>query len=109
MSNAIFQEIHDVIKNEGKQYVKKVRGVIQFKIKGGDDWVVDLKNGNGSVYKGTAKNRADMTLTVSSGDFVKMSSGSLNAQQAFMQGKIKIKGNMGLAMKLGEIMKAVGR
>lgn len=80
--------------------------MIQFNIKGSDDWVVDLKNGNGSVYKGKAKKKADMTMTVSSDDFVKMSTGSLNAQQAFMQGKIKIKGNMGLAMKLGSVLNA---
>ena len=84
----------------------EVKGVIQFVIKGSDNWVVDLKNGSGSVYKGKAKPKADMTMTVSADDFVKMSTGSLNAQQAFMQGKIKIKGNMGLAMKLGSVLNA---
>ena len=34
-------------------------------------------------------------------------SGKLNGQQAFMSGKLKIKGNMGLAMKMDAIVKAM--
>jgi sterol carrier protein 2 len=35
-------------------------------------------------------------------DLMDLMSGSLNAQKAFFQGKLKIKGNMALAMKLRE-------
>jgi sterol carrier protein 2 len=36
-------------------------------------------------------------------------SGKLNPQKAFFQGKIKIQGNMGLALKLTEIQKRAGK
>lgn len=38
-------------------------------------------------------------------DLVSLLHGSLNAQKAFFQGLLKIKGNMGLAMKLQDFLK----
>ena len=37
-------------------------------------------------------------------DFVDLSSGKLDGTMAFMSGKIKIKGDMGLAMKLQSVL-----
>ena len=39
-------------------------------------------------------------------DFYQMATGKLNAQKAFMAGKLKVKGNMGLAMKLNTVISA---
>jgi len=36
-------------------------------------------------------------------DFVDLMTGKINGQSAFMGGKLKIKGNMGMAMKLGNL------
>ena len=54
------------------------------------------------VTEGAAP-KADVTITIKDGDFVQLVEGKLNAQTAFMSGKIKIKGNMGLAMKMGSL------
>jgi putative sterol carrier protein len=37
-------------------------------------------------------------------DFVQLMSGKLNSQEAFLQGKLRIRGDMKLAMKLNEII-----
>ena len=81
---------------------------MQFIVTPGGEWVVDLKNGSGSVKPGKAA-KADLTLTVSDDDFVALAEGKLNPQQAFMRGKLKLKGNMGLAMKLGTVIQAAGK
>ncbi len=42
----------------------------------------------------------DLTLTMGEETLVKLVAGKLSAQMAFMTGKLKLKGNIGLAMKL---------
>lgn len=66
-------------------------------------WMVDLKNGAGSVSEGDAK--ADTTVSVSDADFADMAAGKLDSQKAFFAGKLKVKGNIMLTQKLGEILK----
>ena len=48
--------------------------------------------------------KADCTLSMDESVFLQLIAGKLNAQQAFMQGKLKIGGNMSYAMKLGPIL-----
>ncbi len=70
---------------------------------GGGKWTLKLEDGKAAVDEGETAEPA-MTLSMSGPDFVAMSNGELNAMQAFMQGKIKIAGDMGLAMKLQTIL-----
>ena len=46
---------------------------------------------------------ADVTLVISEENFEGLMDGSLNPQMAFMMGKLKIDGDMGLALKLGDL------
>merc|ERR1719229_581614 len=103
----IFDEIEKGMKtSEGSDIVKKVKGIFCFKVNGGPGgqkgtWFVDCKNGSGAVMRG-GDMKADCTITIGDEDLVKLMLGKLNPQQAFFQGKLKIAGNMGLAMKLRE-------
>jgi len=45
---------------------------------------------------------ADCTLSVTIDDLQKMGTGELNPMTAFMFGKLKVKGDMGVAMKIGQ-------
>jgi len=101
---AVFDELSKRISTD-PSLVQSVGAIYQFDIsKGGQSqsWNVDLKNGKGSVSQGKNE-KADCTLTVGDDEFVGMMTGKMNSQQLFMQGKLKIKGNMGLAMKLNKL------
>ena len=56
---------------------------------GSEVWTLDLKNGSGSVSKGSS-GKADCTMTMAEDVFEQLIAGKLNAQQAFMQGKLKV-------------------
>jgi putative sterol carrier protein len=56
-----------------------------------------------SVSEGDGKN-ADCTISVSLENFEKMVAGQLDGTTAFMQGKLRVSGDMGLAMKIGPIL-----
>ena len=47
---------------------------------------------------------ADCTIKIGLDDFVQMADGKLNPTTAFMMGKLKVEGNMAIAMKLGPIL-----
>jgi putative sterol carrier protein len=64
---------------------------------------IDGKSNPNTVSEGTDKN-ADCTISVSLETFDKMVKGELDGTSAFMQGKLRVAGDMGLAMKLGPVL-----
>lgn len=64
---------------------------------------IDGKSQPNAVADGDGKS-ADCTITVSLDTFEKMVRGELDGTSAFMQGKLRVAGDMGLAMKLGPIL-----
>ncbi|XP_066548479.1 sterol carrier protein 2 isoform X2 [Amia ocellicauda] len=112
-AHAVFKEIEKKLQEEGEQFVKKIGGVFAFKVKDGPEgkeamWVVDVKNGRGSVGTDTAK-KADCTIAMSDADLLQLMTGKMNPQTAFFQGKLKITGNMGMAMKLQSLQLQPGK
>ena len=64
---------------------------------------IDGKSVPNTVSDGDGKN-ADCTISTSLETFEKMVKGELDGTSAFMQGKLRVAGDMGLAMKLGPIL-----
>jgi putative sterol carrier protein len=77
---------------------------IQYEVggEGGGTWHAIIKDGACTVQEGTATN-PNLTLQVAAQDWVDMVTGKQSGQMLFMAGKLKIKGDMGLAMKLGSM------
>ncbi|XP_026960998.1 hydroxysteroid dehydrogenase-like protein 2 isoform X5 [Sagmatias obliquidens] len=86
--------------------VKATQAIYQFELSGedGGTWFLDLKSKGGNVGHGEPSDRADVVMSMSTDDFVKMFSGKLKPTIAFMSGRLKIKGNMALAIKLEKLM-----
>ncbi len=72
-----------------------------FDIEGAGTWKVDVDDGKVAVSEGGGD--ADTTITASEETFQKIASGEQNATAAYMTGKLKIKGDMGAAMKLQKL------
>ncbi|MCX8071354.1 MAG: SCP2 sterol-binding domain-containing protein [Candidatus Binatia bacterium] len=88
---------------------KGMNAVIQFNLTGdgGGNYYVTIKDGTCTVTEGTHQS-PNMTMTMAAQDYVDMITGKLNGQMAFMSGKLKIAGDMGLAMKMQSLFKRPG-
>jgi putative sterol carrier protein len=89
---------------EGRIDPSKTAGMTNsyvFDIEGAGTWKVDVQDGSVSVTEGGGD--ADATISSSEETFGQIASGDLNATTAYMTGKLKIKGDMGAAMKLQKL------
>ncbi len=84
-----------------------VDAVLHFKFTGAEpgEWNAVVKDGKVEVARGIPHSKPTMTLTADSTDFVKIFTGELDGMQAFMQGKIKLQGDLNLAMKMMQMFK----
>ena len=83
-----------------------IDAAIQLKLTGAQaaDWVATIKDAKCTLTQGNAP-AAKLTVSADSADFVKIFTGQLDGMQAFMQGKLKVTGDMSLAMKLMGLFK----
>jgi putative sterol carrier protein len=72
-----------------------------FDIEGEGQWLVAVADGKINVTEGEGD--ADATISTSGETFEKIVAGEQNPTTAYMTGKLKIKGDMGAAMKLQKI------
>lgn len=99
------QEVFDMI--PGRFMPEKagdLKAVIQFDLNGdgGGQYYLSIADQACTVQPGVSSSPT-MTLTASAADYLGLMNGELNAMQAFMQGKIRVKGDVSLAMKMQAI------
>jgi WS/DGAT/MGAT family acyltransferase len=103
-SDAVFAHIKNYLK-ENPAKVRPNSGLFQFKIADIEDvyWRVDLNKSPAVIRKGKVA-KPDATFTIKDGHLLKIGQGKLNMQTAFIQGRLKIEGDSGKAMKLGGLL-----
>ncbi len=70
----------------------------------GGDGIVRIDGVSKPNMVDNADSAADCTVKVTMADFLDIAAGKQNAQMAFMMGKLKVEGDMGVAMQLGKIL-----
>ena len=78
-----------------------VTAIVQFELTGDDggNFWLDINDGGITANEGVAES-PKTTIKSSAEDYLKIATGELNGMQAVMSGKLKISGDMGVAMKM---------
>ena len=72
-----------------------------FDIAGAGQWTVRVSDGTVSVAEGAEE--VDATITADADTLARIADGEQNATTAYMTGKLKVKGDMGAALKLQKL------
>ncbi|HEU5489716.1 MAG TPA: SCP2 sterol-binding domain-containing protein [Actinomycetota bacterium] len=96
------QEFFDALPSRvSPDRIEGMNNTYVFDIEGAGTWTVKVADGAVTVTDGAEE--ADCTFSATEETFEKIASGEQNATTAYMTGKLKIKGDMGAAMKLQKI------
>jgi putative sterol carrier protein len=105
---ATAQEVENIFpmmaQNFSPEKAEGVNAVIQFDLAGenGGLYWVKIDNGVCTTGKGQAETPR-MTIKASADDYYNVATGKANVMQSFMSGKIKVQGDMSLAMKMASM------
>lgn len=103
------EEIWEQIAVKAKENLDLIQGMnatYTFQINDGEkkEYSLILKDGDAEV-KNSAVDPSDCQLSMNEKNFKKLLQGKLNAASAFMTGRLKVKGNIGEALKLEGLLK----
>lgn len=94
----IQQQLKEKFNSEAAMDVSEI---FQFEVKDAENFYIKINNGECEVNNGSIST-ADITMALEEKTLESIVSGEIDGMQAFMAGKLKIQGNMLLAMRLQE-------
>ncbi|EMG46160.1 POX18 Oleate-induced peroxisomal protein POX18 [Candida maltosa Xu316] len=110
-ASPLFKELHEGLadKSKAEEAVKAVNAVIVITLKNKEgkeqSWVLDLKKAGTLAKVDGAAPKGDVQLILKDVDFVKLANNKVNGQKLFMNGKLKVKGNMMKATAIESVFK----
>lgn len=101
------EELQKIVEKVNREpgEVQGMNVIYQFELSDQETHQVRLHHDQATYTEGSPE-KADCTLICSQENFIKLVEGKLNPTTAMMTGKLKIKGNLSLAVKLQSILKA---
>ena len=101
MADSVKESFDAMSGNFNSEKAAGLKAVYQWDITGdgGGKWNADINDGSITVSEGEHASPS-ITITVAAQDWLDILNGKLDGQMAFMSGKLKVKGDMSLAMKL---------
>lgn len=86
---------------------RDLSAVVHFKFTGAEpgEWNATIQDGACRVAQGLPRSRPTISVVADSSDFVKIASGELDATMAYMEGKIKVAGDLLLVPRLIKLFK----
>ena len=101
----IWDEIDSQL-NANKEPFEGINTTYSFDLSGEDGGMFGMKFSGGEAQTFRSDpGEVDCALKMSVADFKKLLAGNLNSTAAYMTGKLKVKGNIGLALKLENVLK----
>jgi putative sterol carrier protein len=93
----VFEQMPSRFKKDAAQ---GLNAVFQFDLsgEGGGKWQISINNDQCDIKEGGHAS-PNVTISMAASDYLDMVAGKLNAQMAFMSGKLRISGDMGLALR----------
>ncbi|XP_074153126.1 stomatin-like protein 1 isoform X2 [Sminthopsis crassicaudata] len=92
--------------------VSQVQACYQFNIflpsSAHNTYFIDLTTGSGKIGRGAPEGSPDVVLEMAEADLLALFSGELRPLGAYMSGRLKVKGDLNVAMKLELLLKAMG-
>lgn len=101
MRAASAREFFDELRGRALAVPRGERASYRFEVDGAGSWRVDVAGGHASVAESDAP--ADCVVATDERTFVRVVNGEESPMAAFLTGKIRVEGDLGLALRLREL------